>query len=33
MKKNYLKIKPTLNQKNFYYENKYYSFKFSLRKI
>ena len=32
MKKNYLKIKPTLNQKNFYYENKYYSFKFSLRK-
>lgn len=32
MKKNYLKIKPTLNQKNFYYESKYYSFKFSLRK-
>lgn len=32
MKKIYLKIKPTLNQKNFYYESKYYSFKFSLRK-
>lgn len=32
MKKNYLKIKPTLNQKNFHYESKYYSFKFSLRK-